>query len=259
MKHFEFDGEKYRRASQHQREWGNRLIEDLNLKGDESILDLGCGDGALTAQLSELVPNGSVLGIDASTGMLEVAEQHERPNLEFRRLDINEMKFRDEFDLIFSNAALHWVKDHAALLANSYVALRPDGFIRWNFAGSGNCENFNQVAKQLMDSAPYREFFTEFEWPWFMPSVSEYEQLIANTKFTDPQIELVNADRYFSDEAELIRWIDQPTIVPFLQQLPVEKRQLFRDDVVEEMVRRTKLPDGRYMEPFRRLSLRATK
>lgn len=63
MNTFEFDGEKYKKASKHQKEWGNSLISELSLNGNEQILDLGCGDGSLTEQLAQLVPNGSVLGI----------------------------------------------------------------------------------------------------------------------------------------------------------------------------------------------------
>ena len=73
---YEFDGRKYEKASAHQKEWGERLITELSLQGDEQILDLGCGDGKLTAQLAELVPEGSVLGIDASRGMIEVAQKY---------------------------------------------------------------------------------------------------------------------------------------------------------------------------------------
>jgi len=75
MSAFEFDGAKYQRSSRHQKGWGSGLIDSIAFRGDESILDLGCGDGALTAQLATLVPGGHVLGIDASAGMLETARQ----------------------------------------------------------------------------------------------------------------------------------------------------------------------------------------
>ena len=73
MNTFEFDGEKYKKASRHQKEWGNSLIAELSLRGNEAILDLGCGDGGLTEELAQAVPEGNVLGIDASAGMIETA------------------------------------------------------------------------------------------------------------------------------------------------------------------------------------------
>jgi len=259
MNTFEFDGARYQRASRHQKGWGSGLIDSLGLKGDESILDLGCGDGALTAQLAALVPNGKVLGIDASAGMLATARQHELPNLEFRQLDINEMRFYDEFDVIFSNAALHWVHDHRKLLANSYAALKPASEIHWNFAGAGNCPNLIAVVHQAMHDERFEQYFRDFTWPWFMPSFAEYRELLAGTGFTQVKLDLVNADRWFSDATEMIGWIDQPSIVPFLVPLPAAVKQEFRDLVVEQMVQRTKQPDGRYLEPFRRLTVSAVK
>ena len=79
----EFDGKKYAKASAHQKEWGTRLIAELDLQGTERILDLGCGDGALSAQIADLVPDGEVVGIDASRGMIEAARPKARKNLRF--------------------------------------------------------------------------------------------------------------------------------------------------------------------------------
>lgn len=124
MHTFEFDREKYKKASKHQKEWGNSLIGELSLKGDETILELGCGDGSLTEQLAQAVPNGSVLGIDASAGMIETAKQRSRDNLVFTQMDINKIRFQNEFNVIFSNATLHWIKDHKKLLYNCFMALK---------------------------------------------------------------------------------------------------------------------------------------
>lgn len=112
----EFDGEKYETASTHQKEWGTSLIAELELQGDERVLDLGCGDGMLTAQIAGLVPSGEAVGIDGSRGMIEVARRRRRDNLRFILMDINHLSFTEEFDVIFSNATLHWIKDHRRLL-----------------------------------------------------------------------------------------------------------------------------------------------
>src|SRR6266542_575984 len=107
----EFEGKKYEKASAHQKEWGASIIAELNLKGTERVLDLGCGDGVLTAQFAYLLPHGEAVGIDASQGMIDVAREKERGNLRFFLQDIECLDFKGEFDLVFSNAALHWVKD----------------------------------------------------------------------------------------------------------------------------------------------------
>lgn len=77
----EFDGQKYKEASKHQKEWGNAIIAELKLKGSESVLDLGCGDGEITKQISDSLPHGNVIGIDSSEGMISTAKKLETVNL----------------------------------------------------------------------------------------------------------------------------------------------------------------------------------
>lgn len=256
---FEFDGEKYKKASRHQKEWGGSLIEELSPQGDEKILDLGCGDGVLTEQLSELVPDGKVVGIDASVGMIAAAQSRSKPNLTFVQMDINDMDFQNEFDAIFSNAALHWVKDHGRLLKNSFRALKDGGRLLWDFAGDGNCSNFFAVIRKEMESEEYRQYFKEFEWPWYMPSREDYAKIVAASGFSSSSISEVNRDRFFSDADEMIRWIDQPSIVPFIKVLPEGVKGKVRDEVVRVMLERTLQADGTCFETFRRIHVRADK
>jgi trans-aconitate methyltransferase len=255
----EFDGNKYKAASAHQKEWGARLIRELNLSGTERILDLGCGDGALTAQLAALTPQGSVLGIDASRGMIETARTHVADNLAFEVRDIDGLNFENEFDIVFSNAALHWVKDHRSLLENVHRALRQGGALRFNFAGDGNCANFFSVVKEAMQLPQFARYFSGFEWPWYMPSLEEYELLAQRISFTQSRVWGENADRYFADRETMIGWIDQPSLVPFMQLVANEHKAEFRQFVIDRMLRKTRQTDGRCFETFRRINLVARK
>ena len=259
MNTFEFDGNKYKQASKPQKEWGYDLISELSLKGNEAALDLGCGDGVLTEQLALLVPYGKVLGIDASISMIETAETISRDNLTFSHLDINEMNFENDFDFVFSNAALHWIKDHERLLQNVYKALKAHGKILWYFGGSGICSNFLDVMRRKIQENAYAEYFTDFEWPWFMPSKPQYEELISTIGFSACTIEEVNRDRNFANASEIIQWIDQPSIVPFIEYIPKELKETFRQEIIEEMLTRTRQPDGTYFETFRRIKVYAQK
>lgn len=256
---YEFNGQKYEQASRHQKEWGQKLLSDLHLNGNESILDLGCGDGVLTEQLSMLVPDGSVFGMDASAGMINTAKKREKENLQFLHMDMTEMNFVNKFDVIYSNAALHWVKNHSRLLNQSYAALKPGGKILWNFAGEGNCSDFFEIIRNIIHTEPYKKYFDPFQWPWYMPSKSEYEGLIHLSSFKSIQVTEEHADRYFSDAEEMIGWIDQPSLVPFMQYIPEELKEKFRNEVIEASLKRAMKPDGTCFQPFRRLKVSAVK
>ena len=257
---FEFDGEKYRTASKHQKEWGSRIISELKLNGHEHVLDLGCGDGVLTAQLAELVPYGWVLGIDASQSMIGAAMKLKSPNLMFRLMDIMGIDFANEFDLVFSNATLHWVKDHRGLLKSCYSALKPKGTIRFNFAGDGNCSYLFKVVNEVMRSERYDKYFHNFDWPWFMPTIDEYRNLLKETEFIGMRVWEENADRYFANEGEIVKWIEQPSIVPFLRSITDEKdKREFRDIIVARMLQETRRHNGTFFETFRRINVIANK
>lgn len=258
-KPFEFDANKYTQAAAHQREWGSRLIAELSLRGDEHILDLGCGDGVVTAKLAELVPNGRVVGIDSSQNMIDSAQSRAGNRLSFRRLDINELDYCDAFDLVFSNATLHWVHDHRRLLVNVDRALKPRGACRFNFAGAGNCSHLNGVVRELIRDPRYERFFRGFEWPWFMPAIDEYEFFLIASPFADHRVWGEIADRYFADAAAMTAWLDQPSLVPFLRQLDGTEKQAFRDEVVAKLLELTRQPDGTQFETFRRINVVARK
>lgn len=252
---FEFNGKKYRRSSSHQREWGARLISEFDLRGDERILDLGSGDGVLTSKLADLVPDGSVLGIDSSVGMIEVANEIQRPNLKFEEMDILDIDFEDEFDIVFSNATLHWILDHRGLLTRVHRALKAGGILRFNFAGDGNCSHFFKVVREAITRDEFARCFESFEWPWYMPAVEEYRAVLDESSFEDGDVWSENADRFFKNVEELVGWVDQPSLVPFLVYLDGEVKTEFRDEVVRRMIDATIQPDGRCFETFRRVNV----
>ena len=255
----EFDGKKYEKASAHQKEWGAKLVSELQLEGGEHILDLGCGDGTVTAMVAELLPDGEVVGIDVSKGMIDVARPKERSNLHFELMDIDEMTFRDEFDVIYSNATLHWVKDHDRLLGNTFRALRKGGFVRFNFAADGNCSNFYRVIRRAIELDAYGSYFVGFVWPWYMPPVDDYRRLAEGSELREVRVWGENADRFFPDTDALIGWIDQPSLVPFLAHVAEGVKAGFRDHVINEMIREVRQEDGRCFETFRRINLSAKK
>jgi len=255
----EFDGKKYEKASAHQKEWGAKLISELSLKGNEHVLDLGCGDGTNTALIAGLIPYGKVVGIDASKGMIDAAKPKEQDNLKFILMDINAVEFTDEFDLVYSNATLHWVKDHKRLLKNIFTCLRKGGLVRINFAADGNCSHFFKVIRKAMSQKKFLSYFKDFVWPWYMPYVDEYKSLAASSALQDVRVWGENADRFFPDTQALIGWIDQPSLVPFLACVADKDKGAFREYIIGEMIAATRQDDGCCFETFRRINLFARK
>ena len=124
----EWNADEYHRISALQKAMADERLASLTLKGSERILDIGCGDGKITAAVARRVPHGSVLGIDASREMIAFASSNFlQDNLHFENVDVRALTRRDEFDLILSFNALHWVVDQAAALRTIHTALKPTG------------------------------------------------------------------------------------------------------------------------------------
>ena len=116
-------------------EYGRGLLEFIPKNNEQTILDLGCGTGILTAQLADLC--SKVVGVDSSQNMIEKA-QKQFENIEFSVCDALAMPFENEFDVVFSNAVFHWINDHNVLLKNIHKALKAQGLLVCEFGASGN-------------------------------------------------------------------------------------------------------------------------
>lgn len=125
----EWDASAYHRLSEPQVSWGKKVLSGLKLRGDEVLMDAGCGTGRLTAKLLQNLPRGLVVGIDVSENMLAGARDHLRPQfgdrVHFVAADLQQLPFERAFDGIFSTAAFHWVPDHSRLFRSLFQALRP--------------------------------------------------------------------------------------------------------------------------------------
>ena len=137
----DFDAAAYEKASAGQTDLARRLVNSLDLRGDETVIDLGCGDGRVTAELAERLPRGRVVGIDSSPSMIEAANGRAASNLVFRLLDMMALDYIDFADVIVSANAAHWVHDHTRLLELTYTALKPGGAVqvqlRWRWERDG--------------------------------------------------------------------------------------------------------------------------
>ena len=142
-------------------EYGKGLLEFVPRNAEQSILDLGCGTGILTAQLADLCKR--IVGVDSSQSMIDKAKQ-QFSGIEFQVFDALALPFENEFDVVFSNAVFHWISDHNTLLKNIYKALKTQGLLVCEFGASGNIATIESAFVKICNSLGY-DYKPKFYFP----------------------------------------------------------------------------------------------
>lgn len=161
---------------------GAPLLDWLAARPGERILDLGCGDGALTQRIVE--SGAVVLGVDASAAMVDAAR---RRGLDAVRADGQALGFVDSFDAVFSNAALHWMRDAGAVAAGVFAALRPGGRFVAEFGAEGNIAAVRDALRAALSELPVPREFAD---PWYFPSAEAYRAVLQRAGLQVARIEV---------------------------------------------------------------------
>lgn len=178
MKKDNWNAELYDQKHSFVSKYGNSLIELLEAKKGEKILDLGCGTGDLANQLFEM--GVDTTGIDKSENMVNQAN-NKFPKISFFVQDATELQFNSEFDAVFSNATLHWVKPPKKALQSIYNSLKQGGRFVAEFGGKGNVRIIiDEIINQLVEAGVD---YQEKQFPWFYPSIGEYSTLMEDVGF----------------------------------------------------------------------------
>ena len=183
--------------------YGENLIQLLDPKENERILDLGCGSGQLTFQIDEIAKK--TIGIDKSSAMISDARS-KFPNITFEVADASNFSFAKKFDSIFSNAALHWVKDYKKAIKCMYENLIPEGKIVVEFGGKGNVQTIvNQLRKSLKAKGYTEQSNLDL---WYFPSIGEYSTELESAGFRVVFAEHYDRPTELADENSGIKdWI----------------------------------------------------
>ena len=222
--------EDYAKNSDAQLKWARSLLKNINLQKYESILDVGCGDGKITADLAATLPQSWVVGVDSSPEMIAYAgekySQSRYPNLTFDCVDARSLNFNREFDLIFSNATLHWVDDHQAFLQGANLALKNKGRLIISCGGEGNAAQILATFAELTASDNWKDYFNDFYNPYFFYGIKDYRSWLKQAGFNVKRLELVPKDMTHQGKEEFAGWI-RTTWMPFTKYVPKEKRSRF--------------------------------
>ncbi|MGZ4931090.1 MAG: class I SAM-dependent methyltransferase [Halobacteriota archaeon] len=258
---YTWDADSYEKCSSPQHQWALDLIRTLTFAGDERVLDIGCGDGKISAKLAAQVPRGSVVGIDAAQTMIQFARDKfppsRFPNLRFQYGDATCLPFCHEFDCVVSFAALHWVQDHRAVLKGIRRVLKPMGRAILQFGGKGNCETLLAATHELTARERWRRYFVGFTSPWVFYDIVPYRTLISEVGLSAKRVELVPKDMVFGGKDALKGWTSAVWL-PYLERLPEAQREAFIEELADLYLVRHPRDDVTIHVPMVRLEVEVT-
>jgi trans-aconitate 2-methyltransferase len=161
MNTVDWDAATYDRVADPQEEWGREVLSRFSLKGDETVLDAGCGTGRVTKLIFDLIPEGRVIGVDAAPSMIDVAREQLEPfgdRVELFVSDLLDLDLNEAADALFSNATFHWILDHDRLYGRLFAALKPGGQFEAQCGGEGNIAEW----KRAIEAAEGDERFSAY-------------------------------------------------------------------------------------------------
>lgn len=235
----EWNATLYHQISAPQMSWGKKVLARVKLRGDERVLDAGCGTGRLTRDLLESLPRGQVVALDASQNMLDAARAYLEPDfpsrVEFVRCDLLGLPFEREFDLIFSTASFHWVLDHDRLFRNLCRALRPGGWLIAQCGGGKNLARFLARVAGLMNSPQYAKFFADYRFPWEFSDAETAAERMRKAGFAQVETSLEEAPTQFASSSEYQQFVESVILRNHLLQIPDRTvRQQFLSELTQQ-------------------------
>jgi trans-aconitate 2-methyltransferase len=226
------------------------VLELLNAQPGERILDLGCGTGHLTAKIAAF--GSQVVGVDGSPEMIRQAKE-KYPSLRFEVMDAREIQLDGQFDAVFSNATLHWIKEPECVIAGMKKALHPGGRFVAEFGGKGNT---GALLKAIGDAWRKLDLAGPVPHPWYYPTVAEYTGLLEDHGFEVTHATLFDRPTPLDDGVRgLHNWLEMFASA-FVEGLPDATRVRLLAEIEREL--RPKLfHDDHWIMDYRRLRVAA--
>jgi trans-aconitate 2-methyltransferase len=217
----EWDACSYHAVSEPQFEWGKRVLSSLELAGDETVVDAGCGTGRLTALLADRLPNGSIVALDRSDNMAQVAARTlaANPQSSVAVADIACMPFASMFDVVFSTATFHWILDHDRLFAELQRVLKPGGRLHAQCGGGENLRRIQSRAFELAQTPRFAGMFTDWKWATYYADVESTTRRLRSAGFVDVDVSLEPAPFVFPNSDAFATFVSTVVLRAFLARI----------------------------------------
>jgi trans-aconitate 2-methyltransferase len=232
----EWNAELYGQRSGLQKAMAAEVLALLELRGTERVLDVGCGEGRITAEIAARVPRGSVAGVDSSHNMIDLASSqfgpNVQPNLRFQVADARHLPFREEFDLVVSFNALHWIPEQELALQSIHAALRPGGVAQLRLVPAGERKSIENVLEETRLSSRWSSYFEGFHDPYLHLTLEQYAMLAEQNGFHVERIHSESKAWDFGSRAVFFAF-SSVTTVEWTRRLPDNDKSPFVNEVLD--------------------------
>ena len=249
-----WDPERYEQFKTERYQPFENLMGLVNVRDGLSVIDLGCGTGELTSRLADALPGSDVLGVDSSLEMLTAARKLEREGLRFERRGIEDVT--GHWDLIFSNAAIHWVEGHDSLIERLFSLLRPEGQLVVQTPSNFGHDS-HTIIDEVAASEPFREGLDGYVTNWNVLSIDAYAALLYAHGGTDITCFEKVYPHVLPDADALADWMSGTALVPYMERLPEALREPFMERYRERL--RGRFPAKPVFFGFRRILFAPTR
>ena len=254
-----WNADVYDRIGTPMRRWAQAVIDDLHLRGDETVLDAGCGSGSVTFDLLERLPRGRIYAVDSSPDMIskitQAIEDRGLTNVIPIRASLTDFELPEPVDVVFSNAVLHWIPDDDALFGCLLRATKPGGRFRAQCGGGANIARLMAATQAVEEREPYSGYLRMAEFRKYR-TAEEATAAMQRAGWADVRAKLFDSPVRFENMDDAALYLRTIILQRHVAALPSEHQQPFLEAVIDETVRR-------YGEPFTadyvRLDLWATK
>jgi trans-aconitate methyltransferase len=220
-----WDAETYDNISTIQEQFALKLIQLRNWTGKEIVMDAGCGSGRVTKILAKEIPNKKIYAIDIDVNMIDKAKdnlsQFENVTIiNSDLLDLNLQIISSKVDVIFSNAALHWILNHQKLFNTFFELLNQNGQLLIQCGGYGNLKKAISIFNKIKDSEKFKDYFKEWKEEWYFPKPSNTEKLLNEIGYNNIKVYLSEASISFVNKSSYSLYLKTVVLGPYLRYIP---------------------------------------
>ena len=232
-----WNAETYHKHSSSQKEAATDLLSHITIKGNEQVLDVGCGDGKITARLSGELLNAQFLGVDISQSMITFAQKNfpieKYSNLVFQIMDAQFLAFDKKFDWVLSFTALQWVGNHNAFLRGTYQVLNDGGKLAVSFP-MGLPKMLQEAVDEVSMKEKWKGYFKDFTSGWNFSSKQRFSSLLTQHHFTSEYLKVVDQRDVFPSKEIFQQFISE--WFPYLRPIPHDLKQQFMSEVIHRFI-----------------------